>query len=110
MLKDASVTEAKIAIYNAPTANNILYYHSTDGMKWGQLSNSSIDNYAISYTKLDLTGLNKYLIMSANAMSSISTIPYSDLSIASGDIAGSKITDNTISEAKLYIYNNASNG
>lgn len=43
-------------------------------------------------------------------MSSISTIPYSDLSINSGDIAGSKLTDNTISEAKLYIYNNASNG
>ncbi len=48
--------------------------------------------------------------MSANAMSSISTIPYGDLNINSGDIVGSKISDNSISETKLYIYNNASNG
>jgi hypothetical protein len=69
-----------------------------------------IDNYTLSYTKIDLTGLNKYLINSGNVISSISTIPYSDLTINNGDISGLKITDNTIPESKLYIYNNASNG
>lgn len=59
VLKDASVSEAKLAIYNAPTGGNILGYHITDGMKWG-----SINDYitTINHSKIDLTALpNKYL-------------------------------------------------